>query len=328
MAFFTGFFMKWFKLLIIGFLMVKPAVAEEGFDKFLTQMRLAALGQNISTQTIDKVFSGIHFLPKVIALDRKQSEFTITFEQYQKNQIVQYRINKARSILAQNKSIFDDIEKKYQVPREMIMALWAIETNFGQNTGGFHIASALATLAYEGRRADFFKDEFVKALKIIDEGHITAEQMKGSWAGAMGQCQFMPSSFLKYAVDYTGDGTKDIWKSQKDTWASIANYLHTEGWTMGASKYIKVISTPKNFIYNEDIEKNYRPISEFLKMGVVLNEPIDPNTQAKFIKPDRSTTNAAFVILKNFDVILHWNRSYFFALTAGRLSNAIKSGKI
>ena len=296
----------------------------QDFQTYLQSVRVTALSKGVSPNAIDNTIRSIRYVPKAVALDRKQSEFTVTFEQYQKNQITAGRIKQAVSFLREFKSTFDMIESRYQVPREMIVTLWAIETNFGKNTGGFHVPSVLATLGHDGRRSDFFTQQLINAMQIIDAGHISAQNMQGSWAGAMGQCQFMPSSFLNYAVDYTGDGTKDIWNARGDVWASIANYLKTEGWQFGKPKYIQV-QLPASFIYDENIEKNYRPLSEFVKMGVNIPYNTDMNMQAKLIKPDRSTTNAAFIVFKNFDTILHWNKSYFFALTGLKLSEDIKN---
>lgn len=299
--------------------------AKPSFNEFLNQVRIEALSSGISQQTIDNTFGTIKFLPKVVALDKKQSEFTVTFEKYQENQLPMSRVNQAVSYLRNNKETFDIIEANYQVPREMIVALWGIESNFGRNTGGFHVPSSLASLAYDGRRHDLFKSQLLDALKIIDEGHITPQAMIGSWAGAMGQSQFMPSSFLKYAVDYTGDGSKDIWNAKADVWASIANYLRTEGWQMGQPKAIQVF-LPDGFVYDETVEKVYRPLSDYLAMGVTLSASVLGNPQVKIIKPDRSVSNASFVVFQNFDVVLHWNRSYFFALTALALGDKIRAG--
>ena len=148
--------------------------------------------------------------------------------------------------------------------------------------------------------------------------------MRGSWAGAMGQSQFMPSSFLNYAADFTRDGTKDIWRAKADVWASIANYLKIEGWQYGRPKAVRV-NLPKHFEYNEDIEKTYRPLSAFRRNGVTLTENISGDPKVKLIMPDRSSEKQAFVVFENFYVILHWNRSYFFALSAAKLADKIKA---
>ena len=298
--------------------------AKPSFQEFLNTLKVEALSVGISQETIERSFATIRFLPKVVALDKKQSEFTVTFEKYQQNQLPMSRVKQAVAYLRANKETFDIIETNYQVPREMIVALWGIESNFGRNTGGFHVLSSLASLAYDGRRHDLFKAELLDALRIIDGGHIAPQNMIGSWAGAMGQSQFMPSSFLKYAQDYTQDGSKDIWNAKADVWASIANYLRTEGWQMGQPTSVQAF-LPVGFVYDETVEKNYRPLSDYLAMGVKLSSNVMGNPQVKIIKPDRSLTNASFVVFDNFYVILHWNRSYFFALTALALGDKIRA---
>lgn len=317
-------FRKLFFIASLTFATSSFAYDATDFRNYLSQVKIQALSQGISERTIDKVLTDVKYLPKVVKFDRRQSEFTVTFEKYQQNQMPASRVKKAVSYLRQFESTFDAIEQKYQVPREMVVALWAIESNFGRNMGNYHVPSSLATLAYDGRRREMFQDQLIKAIKIIDEGHITASNMRGSWAGAMGQSQFMPSSFLSYAVDHTQDGTKDIWRAKADVWASIANYLKTEGWQNGKPKSVKVI-LPENFDYNEDIEKTYRPLSDFQNMGVTLTENISGNPNVKLIMPDRSTEKQAFVVFENFYVILHWNRSYFFALSAAKLADKIKA---
>jgi membrane-bound lytic murein transglycosylase B len=296
----------------------------KSFTEFLDDIKIKAIAGGISEATTQNVISDIQYVNKAVELDRKQSEFTVTFEKYQQNQLPHSRVFKAVKFLKNNKQIFDALEAQYQVPRERIVALWAIESNFGQNMGNFHIPSVLATLAYDGRRAELFTSQLLDALKIIDAGHISSKNMKGSWAGAMGQSQFMPSSFLKYAIDYSKDGSADIWQSKSDVWASIANYLATEGWQMGQPTTVKA-TLPAGFVITESLEKEYRPLSEIKDMGITVHENVKDTTLVKLIAPDRSEQKQAFIIYNNFDVLLHWNRSYFFALTAAKLGDLIKA---
>ncbi|MEM6602972.1 MAG: lytic murein transglycosylase [Pseudomonadota bacterium] len=298
---------------------------EADFRTYLAGVKVSALTKGLSETAIDQTLATVKYVPKAVKLDRKQNEFTISFEKYQNNQLPASRVKKAVSFLQTYKSTFDRIEQIYKVPREMIVALWAIESNFGQNTGGFHVPSVLATLAYDGRRRVLFENQLIHSMQIIQEGHVRPTQMKGSWAGAMGQSQFMPSSFLNYAVDFSKDGTKDIWRAKSDVWASIANYLQTEGWQFGKPKAVAV-QLPIDFTYDEEIyAKHYRPLSEFKNMGVRLFENVSGNPNVKLIKPDRSTENQAFIAFENFDVIMHWNRSHFFALTVAKLADKIKA---
>ncbi|MFT6072140.1 MAG: membrane-bound lytic murein transglycosylase B [Alphaproteobacteria bacterium] len=304
------------------FLFAQPLFARS-FDHFLNEIKIQALAKGISEKTLNDTFPTIKYVKKSVQLDRKQSEFTVTFEKYQQNQLPNSRVKKAVSFLRKHKKTFDIIERTYQVPREQIVALWAIESNFGAHTGKFHIPSVLATLAYDGRRAEMFTDQLLKALQIIDQGHITSRAMIGSWAGAMGQSQFMPSSFLNYAVDFTQDGTADIWRAKADVWASIANYLQTEGWQYGKPTKIPAI-LPQNFKITENMEKNDRPLRSYYQMGVKAFYRGRDNPMVRVIAPDRSAKKQAFVTFNNFYVLLHWNRSYFFALTAADLAEKIR----
>lgn len=206
---------------------------EKPFGLWLNDLRQDAALQGISASTIIDVFNNIEFLDNVIELDRKQPENKITIEEYIEKTVTKARIKNGRAELAENKELLEKVAKKYSVPAKVIVALWGMETNYGENAGNFNVISSLATLAYEGRRSSFFRDELIKAIKIMDMEKMPADSFQGSWAGAFGQCQFMPTSFLKYAVDFDGDGKRDIWYSQADIFASIANYLSSEGWIDG-----------------------------------------------------------------------------------------------
>ncbi len=208
----------------------QSTINAQGFDTWLSAFKTKALQSGISKRTINAALSNLKPNGKVVDLDQKQPEKKLTKEEYLANVISEQRIEKGRELMQENKALLDDISKKTGVEPEYIVALWGLESGYGANTGKFSIVSALATLAYEGRRRDFFESELISALLIIDEGHATMADLKGSWAGAMGQCQFMPSSYLAYAVDYDGDGRIDIWNNKADVFASIANYLSTVGW--------------------------------------------------------------------------------------------------
>ena len=237
-----------YKLLVIAILLTSCAVspssaaqqfspsitqdkADEGFASWLAAYKKRALRSGISEQTINDSITISKPIAKVIALDKKQPEHKLTMEEYMANVINNARIEKGRQLMQDNAEVLADVSQRFGVEPEFIVALWGMETSYGKNTGGFGIVNALATLAYEGRRREFFESELTSALLIIEQGHISASEMKGSWAGAMGQCQFMPSSYLAYAIDYNQDGKTDIWNSKKDVLASIANYLYTVGWS-------------------------------------------------------------------------------------------------
>ena len=212
--------------LFVLILLINPNVAlAETFDAWLAGLRQDALAQGVSKATVDAALSNIQPIPRVIELDRKQPEGTMTFAKYQGRVINQQRINTGQHLRNKHRNELEAISRETGVPSQVIVALWGIETSYGDNTGGFKVVPALATLAHEGRRAKFFRKELMNALKIIDEGHISAAEMKGSWAGAMGQNQFMPSSFHAYAVDGNGDGKRDIWGTLPDVFASTANFI-------------------------------------------------------------------------------------------------------
>ena len=208
----------------------ETATTNADFQQWLAGFKERAIQNGISRSTVNKALKISEPLSRVITLDKKQPEKKLTMDEYLASVISKARITKGRELYAENKELLDKISAKYNVEPEFIVALWGLETGYGKNTGGFNVVNALATLAYEGRRREFFESELTSALLIIDQGHISPSEMKGSWAGAMGQCQFMPSSFLAYAVDYDGDGKTDIWNNKKDVFASIANYLSTVGW--------------------------------------------------------------------------------------------------
>ena len=220
-----------FLLIVFGLSISLPSNTNaEDFNTWLDKLKTEAKRQGISQKTIDSSLIGIKPIPRVIELDRKQPEFTLTFAEYLKRVVSDRRIRIGKSKLKEHKELLRQISSKYGVQSRYIVALWGIETDFGRITGGFPVISSLATLAYDGRRSKFFRKELLLALKIVDGGHILAKDMVGSWAGAMGQNQFMPSSFHAYAVDYDKDGSKDIWKTLPDVFASIANYLSKSGW--------------------------------------------------------------------------------------------------
>ena len=294
------------------------------FDQWLAGVRAEAAKQGISQRTINETLYNIQPIQKVIDLDRKQPEHKITFAQYKKNVVNQQRINKGREMMRVHATALRRVEQQYGVAPQYVVALWAIETNFGGNTGGFNIVPALATLAWEGRRADFFKTELFNALKIIDAGHISASAMKGSWAGAMGQNQFMPSSFFNFAVDADGDGHKDIWNTKLDVFASTANYLSKSGWTRG-QRWGRSVSMPKSFPADMVGPKIIKPLSYWKSLGVTdINGGALPseNINASIVAPD-GLDGPTYIVYGNYQTIMAWNRSTYFATSVGLLADAM-----
>jgi membrane-bound lytic murein transglycosylase B len=316
--------MKTWLLLLLVLLMPAPAWANADFQLWLTNFRVEARTYGISEPTIAATLTNLQPLPKVIALDKKQPEKKITFAQYKKNVVNQQRINRGRELIAQHGQELKWVEQQFGVAPQYVVALWGIETNFGTNTGGFKVIDSLATLAWEGRRAEFFKGELLKALKIIDEGHITAIAMKGSWAGAMGQNQFMPSSFFNFAVDADNDGHKDIWNTRLDVFASTANYLSKSGWTHG-QRWGRRVKVPKTFSAELVGPKIIKPLSFWAGQGVTdLNGAALPNENmnASIVAPD-GIGGETYIVYSNYQTIMSWNRSTYFATSVGLLADAL-----
>ena len=302
-----------------------PAQASGDFGTWLNDLRTEATAKGISGSTLDAALNGIEPIPRVIELDRKQPEFTLTFAEYMKRVVSRNRIAKARRNFIENKALLTKIGRQFGVQPRFIVALWGIETDFGRLTGGFSVVPALATLAFDGRRSAYFRKELFNALKIIDGGHISAEAMKGSWAGAMGQCQFMPSSFLNFAVDADGDGRKDIWTTKADVFGSAANYLARSGWRDDLT-WGRPVRLPAGFdpaLADLNIRKR---LGEWQRLGVRRADGRDLPTRdipASVILPD-GPGGPAFVVYANFETILKWNRSTYFASAVGSLADTMK----
>lgn len=318
--------MKILILLVTALVLISPAAhADEDFDIWLRELAQEAVDKGISVPTIEQALSGIQPIEQVLRLDRKQPESTITFAQYRQNVVTPDRVKKGKELYNKNRALLDKISNEYGVPAPYIIALWGIETGYGENTGNFNVIPALVTLAYDGRRSGYFKGELINALKILDEGHIKLSEMKGSWAGAMGQNQFMPSSFLSFAADGDGDGKRDIWKSLPDVFASSAKYLSENGWRPD-QKWGREVSLPQSISEEyTGLEQPY-PVNEWKKMGVFLasGQPI-PTTErmkAAIILPD-GESGPAFLVYDNYRVIMKWNKSLYFATCVGLLADRI-----
>lgn len=300
--------------------------AQDTFRGWLDDTRQAALKKGISTNIVEEALhSGLSPIQRIIELDRKQPEGKITFATYRERIVNPTRIKKGREMMRKHESLLKEVGEKYGVQPQYIVALWGIETNFGSNTGGFDVVNALATLAYDGRRRDFFTAELMNALTILDQGHIKYKDMKGSWAGAMGQSQFMPSSFLAYAQDYDGDGHKDIWNTQADVFASAANYLSKSGWH-GDERWGRLVELPKNFPRNLEGLDVKKSLAEWQKLGVRRANgrdlPIVDGMTASVVQPD-GKGNSAYLVYNNYRVVMKWNKSTYFATSVGLLADAL-----
>lgn len=268
-------------------------------------------------------------LADVLAHDQAQPESTITFAAYLARIVNDKRVAEGRRQVAAHRDLLARVAKRYGVPAGMIVALWGIESDFGRATGGFPVIAALASLAYGGRRAAFFRGELIAALKVLDGSGMTAAQMSGSWAGAMGQCQFMPSTYLRYAVSWTGEGRPDIWGDPADVFASTANYLSSLGWKSDELWGREVDATRP--IPDDQLGLGLRKtVREWGRLGVrrADGHPLPASAiQASLIRPAASPgdqgLNPLYLAYDNFRVLTTWNRSTYFAISAGTLADRI-----
>ena len=314
-------------------LLVAPVAnaADHDFAKWLFELRQEAKERGISDRILDAALGNAAPIKRVIELDRRQPEFTMTFDDYLGKIASSTRARVAAKMLVEHDEILTKVSKKYGVQKRYIVTFWGVETNFGQYLGSFNVPHALATLAFDGRRSAYFRKELLNALKILEEGHIAPENMKGSWAGAMGQSQFMPSSFLSYAVDWDGDGKRDIWGTKPDVFASTAYYLSKAGWRDDIT-WGRKVTLPTGFSMNGKNAKALADGKTRVKLPVwaeagVLNADggalPTKNLTARLVMPAGSD-GPAFLVYSNFDAILDWNRSNYYALAIGHLSDKLR----
>lgn len=317
--------------IIVAVLLILPSInlADELGSEFriwLEQLRSEALNKGISKRTLELVYADIEApLTKVIDNDRSQPEFSQTFNKYLTNRINKQFIKTGKKMLGRYPTWLSRVERSYSVQKRFLVALWGIESSYGKNLGTYPVIQALATLAYDQRRSKYFRQELFDALQLIDDGIVPYERMQGSWAGAMGQCQFMPSSFRRYAVDADNSGSINIWASVPDVLGSIGNYLAQSGWKNDQT-WGREIKLPKGFDYSLAGLEKRRPLSEWQSMGVrrINNRDLPTrNLMASLVLPE-GPTGPSYLVYDNFRVLLSWNRSTFFALTVGILSDQFK----
>jgi membrane-bound lytic murein transglycosylase B len=301
--------------------------ASEPFDAWLEAFRAEARADGISEATLDRALDGLAPIPRVVELDRQQIEGRIDFVTYKTRVLSEDRIRRGRELYREHADLLRRVAADYGVQPRFIVALWGIESTYGTYKGSYPVIASLATLAWDGRRAEFFRGELLNALRIVDSGDIDAEAMSGSWAGAMGQSQFMPSSFLGYAVDYDGDGRRDIWNSTPDVFASIANYLARAGWndafTWGRQVEVPPAIDPALLGLETEL-----PLESWQDAGVrALNGHALPqvNIDASLLWMD-DRTGPAYLVYDNFRVIMRWNRSTYFAVSVGELAELVRTG--
>ena len=306
-------------------MLAAPArAATDSFQAFVAGVRAEARRSGVSAAALDRAFAGVQPNPKVLERDRRQPEFTMTWTRYREMLITDKRIANGRAAYQQNRALLSQVEGRYNVDPGVITGIWGLESSFGAGMGDFHVIEALATLAWDGRRTKFFRGELMAALRIIEQGDITPQRMMGSYAGAMGQPQFMPSSFLAYAVDFDGQGKRDIWTSKADVFGSIANYLARSGWRGGES-WGQPVTLSAGFDRVATGRDNRRPVSEWLRLGVqpTSGRPLARgDAQAAVVMPD-GPGGEAFLVYANFTAIRRYNPSDFYALAVGLLGDAL-----
>ncbi|MBZ0329940.1 lytic murein transglycosylase [Halomonas sp. ANAO-440] len=297
--------------------------APADFNAWLANFRREARSEGISERTLARALDGVRYRPRVIELDRSQPEFVRPIWQYLDSAVSSARIQQGRAKLAEHRDTARRMEERYGVPAEIIVAIWGIESNYGGNFGDFSTLEALATLAFDGRRSDFARGELMAALRIIETGDIPPERMVGSWAGAMGHTQFIPSSFEAYAVDGDGDGRRDIWGSIPDVMASTANYLARAGWQTGQPWGVEV-RLPDDFDYAQTELTTRRASREWAAQGVrgVSDGALPEFAEASVIAP-AGADGPAFLVGPNFRAILRYNNATSYALAVGTLANEI-----
>ena len=305
--------------------LITPVVYANDYKNWLDNLQEEAQEYGVSKKTfLDTVFKLKYPNKKVLKYYNNQPEFKITFNNYYKRNINTSRVSKGKKLLVKHKSLLDKISEEFFVPAEIIVSIWGIETNYGSYIGNFSIVDSLATLSYESKRKKYFKKEFFNSLLIIDKAYISSDKMIGSWAGAMGQSQFMPSSYLEYAIDYNNDKKIDLWNSYEDIFASIANYLRRHGWKAkeywsneyySNEHYLKQLKD-KQMYSNKLLRKNSN--------NKLSTSHLDENlsTEIKVIK--KNPNKRFFLIFNNFNVIKKYNNSNFYALIVGELANSIR----
>ena len=309
---------------------LSPAFAQNTDVAFETC--LAALGERASIDGVDaavvaSVLEKTTRLERVIDLDRSQPEFTRTFGDYYVPRVTKQRVAQGRALYAKHRDLLNRLQREYGVPGHYLLAFWGLETNYGSFFGKIPTMDALATLACDQRRADFFSDEFLSALRIVAAGDIEREQMRGSWAGALGNMQFLPSVFLKYAVDGDGDGLRDLWGSLPDSLASAANFLRGIGWRTEL-RWGREVRLPEEFDFSLSGRDRGRTLEEWVRLGITdayggALSQLD--IQAAVLVPS-GHRGPAFLTYDNFDVIMRWNRSEYYAISVGRLADRIAGG--
>ncbi|MDB3952570.1 lytic murein transglycosylase [Alphaproteobacteria bacterium] len=309
-------------VLLIGACGATPQSTDApNFQSWLADFRLDALRSGISEQTLSSALDGIKPRPKVIRKDLNQAEFTLSYWHYM-DRVNKRRIEKGKELLAKYGPLLKRVQKRYGVQPRFLVAFWGLESNYGSTFGGHPVIPSLATLAYDSRRAKFFRSQLLAALKILDRGDITLDRMQGSWAGAMGHVQFIPTTYESYAVDFDGDGRRDIWHSMADVFASAANYLSSLGWN-DKETWGREVRLPPGFDFSQASLRVRKPLGEWQQAGVrrITGKKL-PNVdfETSLLVP-AGYRGPAFAVYGNFRRIMRWNYSILYAISVGHLAD-------
>ena len=298
--------------------------SDADFAACIVRLKQEAQTAGISADVSNDVLDNVQWVERVIELDRQQPEFTTTFSDYYRKRVTPARVEKGREMLREHAELLRSIRDRYGVPAHYLVSFWGLETNFGGYLGKMAIPDSLATLACDERRSKFFTAELISAMRVIEAGDVSRKSMLGSWAGAMGHVQFMPSAFLRYAVDGDGDGRRDLWGSIPDALASAGNFLATLGWQPGL-RWGREVVLPPGFDYAQATRDIKQPLKVWSRAGVTDafgGRLPDVDLPGSILVPG-GAQGPAFVVYHNFDVIMRWNRSEFYALSVGRLADRI-----
>ena len=311
-------------LLLSGALSGSPVQAGPDFDQYVASLKEQALAAGMLLETVSAAFADVHLVDAAIRHDKNQPEFKLTLDTYIPRAVPEWKVKQAQTLYRQHLPLLTKIGREYGVQPRFIVALWGIETNFGKITGHYPLISSLSTLAWDGRREAFFKGELFDALRILEQGHVNPANFKGSWAGAMGQVQFMPSSFLRYAVDQDGDGKKDLWGNLADVFGSAANYLHKNGWREDQTwgRRVRVSDSLESVLIGLAVRKS---LHDWQALGVRQQDGSrlpEADMQASLIRPD-DIHGRSYLAYDNYRVLRHWNRSPYFVVAVGTLADRI-----
>ncbi len=315
---------NWKSLLVCTALIIAPTLHANPLSECYPDWQQKALSLGLSKDITESVIPGLEHLPRVLELDRRQPEFTVSFSSYFNTRVSEQRIVRGRALIEEHRLLLNSLTQEYGVPAQYLIAFWGLETNYGGYKGKMSTLNALATLACDPRRKDFFTIQLFDAFSLLEEHKLKPSAMVGSWAGAVGHTQFMPGNYRRFAIDGDGDGKIDLWNSIPDALTSAANFLKSLGWQTG-ERWGREVRLPENFPYLELVEQRKRSLHEWQKLGLTTaqgNKLPAEDMQATLVLP-AGHTGPAFLVYRNFNVIMGWNRSEFYALSVGHLADRI-----